>query len=42
VGFSQQFIINRLTKSEDDEPPPKDQKTKGSKKRVGAPQPSQA
>jgi YidC/Oxa1 family membrane protein insertase len=42
VGFSQQFIINRLTKSEDDEPPPADQKTKGSKKRVGAPQPSQA
>jgi YidC/Oxa1 family membrane protein insertase len=42
VGFSQQFIINRLTKSEDDEPPPADQKTKGSKKRVPAPQPSQA
>ncbi len=42
VGFSQQFIINRLTRSEDDEPPPADQKTKTSKKRVGAPQPSQA
>jgi YidC/Oxa1 family membrane protein insertase len=42
VGFSQQFIINRLTKSEDDEPPPADQRTKGSKKRVATPQPSQA
>ncbi|HKO60679.1 MAG TPA: membrane protein insertase YidC [Pyrinomonadaceae bacterium] len=42
VGFSQQFIINRLTRSEDDEPPPADQKTKGSKKRSAAPQPSQA
>ena len=40
VGFSQQFIINRLTKSEDDEPPPADQKTKGSKKRTTAPQPA--
>lgn len=42
VGFSQQFIINRLTKSEDDEPPPADQRTKGSRKRVASPQPSQA
>jgi YidC/Oxa1 family membrane protein insertase len=42
VGFSQQFIINRLTKSEDDEPPPADQRTKGSRKRVTSPQPSQA
>ncbi|HEY5883489.1 MAG TPA: membrane protein insertase YidC [Pyrinomonadaceae bacterium] len=41
VGFSQQFIINRLTKSEDDEPPA-DQKTKSSKKRTATPQPSQA
>lgn len=41
VGFSQQFIINRLTSS-DDEPPPADQKTKGSKKRAATPQPSQA
>jgi YidC/Oxa1 family membrane protein insertase len=42
VGFSQQFIINRLTRSEDDEPPPADQKTKGAKKRTATPQPSQA
>jgi YidC/Oxa1 family membrane protein insertase len=42
VGFSQQFIINRLTRSEDDEPPPADQKTKGAKKRAATPQPSQA
>ncbi len=43
VGFSQQFIINRLTKSEDDEPPPAEQRTKGSsKKSMPAPRPSQA
>ena len=42
VGFSQQFIINRLTRSEDDEPPPADQKSKGAKKRSATPQPSEA
>ena len=42
VGFSQQFIINRLTKSEDDEPPPAEP-TKGKpKKGMPAPRPSQA
>jgi membrane protein insertase Oxa1/YidC/SpoIIIJ len=28
VGFSQQFIINRLTKSEDDEEPPAQSRAK--------------
>jgi YidC/Oxa1 family membrane protein insertase len=43
VGFSQQFIINRMTKSEDDEPPPAEQRAKGgSKKGVATPRPSQA
>lgn len=43
VGFSQQFIINRLTKSEDDEPPPAEQKSKSSqKKSLTSPRPSQA
>jgi membrane protein insertase Oxa1/YidC/SpoIIIJ len=30
VGFSQQFIINRLTKSEDDEEPPAQSRAKRS------------
>lgn len=42
VGFSQQFIINRMTKSDDD-PPPAEQRAKGgSKKGVATPRPSQA
>jgi YidC/Oxa1 family membrane protein insertase len=43
VGFSQQFLINRLTKSEDDEPPPAEKRAKnGSRKGIGSPRPSQA
>jgi YidC/Oxa1 family membrane protein insertase len=32
VGFSQQFVINRFTKSEDDEPPAQPSGTGGRKK----------
>jgi YidC/Oxa1 family membrane protein insertase len=42
VGFSQQFIINRLTSSEDDAPPPSEQRVKGPKKSGASPRPSQA
>ena len=35
VGFSQQFIINRLTRSEDDVPPPtKNSPASGSRKKL--------
>jgi YidC/Oxa1 family membrane protein insertase len=37
VGFGQQFIINRLTKTEDDQPPPDGKKAKtGSTKKLNA------
>jgi len=43
VGFAQQFIINRLTKSEDDEQPPGEPRTNlAAKKRSATPRPSQA
>lgn len=45
VGFSQQFVINKLTQSDDDVPPPSEESTKGkgkSKKGVGPPKPAQA
>jgi YidC/Oxa1 family membrane protein insertase len=43
VGFAQQFIINRLTKSEDDEQPPGELRTNlAAKKRSATPRPSQA
>ncbi len=43
VGFSQQFLINHLTKSEDDEPPSAEKSAKnGSRKGIGNPRPSQA
>ncbi len=45
VGFSQQFVINKLTQSDDDVPPPSEENTKGkgkSKKGVGTPKPAQA
>lgn len=43
VGFSQQFLINRLTKSEDDEEPPKEKKAeKRSTKKLNAARVSEA
>ncbi len=43
VGFAQQFIINRMTKSEDDEQPPGEPRDKlTSKKRAASPKPAQA
>jgi YidC/Oxa1 family membrane protein insertase len=43
VGFSQQFLINRWTKPEDDEQPPAERNPKPSpKKGIGTPRPSQA
>ena len=43
VGFAQQFIINRLTKSEDDEQPPAEPRASlAAKKRTATPKPSQA
>lgn len=43
VGFSQQFVINKLTQSSDDEPPPAPQPSKGSpKKGAGTPKPARA
>jgi YidC/Oxa1 family membrane protein insertase len=43
VGFSQQFLINRWTKPEDDEPPPAEQRARsGPKKGIASPRPSQA
>jgi YidC/Oxa1 family membrane protein insertase len=43
VGFAQQFIINRLTKSEDDEQPPGEPRANlAAKKRAATPKPSQA
>lgn len=43
VGFSQQFLINRWTKPEDDEQPPAERNPKPSpKKGIGTPLPSQA
>ncbi|MDQ2937406.1 MAG: membrane protein insertase YidC [Acidobacteriota bacterium] len=43
VGFSQQFLINRWTKPEDDEQPPAELNPKPSpKKGIGTPRPSQA
>lgn len=43
VGFSQQFLINRWTKPEDDEQPPAERNPKPApKKGIGTPRPSQA
>jgi YidC/Oxa1 family membrane protein insertase len=43
VGFSQQFLINRWTKPEDDEQPPAERTAKPvTKKGLGTPRPSQA
>ncbi|MEP6741227.1 MAG: membrane protein insertase YidC [bacterium] len=43
VGFAQQFLINHLTKSEDDEPPPGEPRANlAAKKRAATPKPSQA
>ncbi len=43
VGFAQQFLINHLTKSEDDEQPPAEQRANlAAKKRTATPKPSQA
>lgn len=45
VGFSQQFVINKLNQSDDDTPPSPEQTTKGKKnlkKGVGTPKPAQA
>jgi len=43
VGFSQQFVINKLTQSSDDEPPPAEASGKGSpKKGMGTPKAAQA
>ena len=42
VGFSQQFLINRWTKSEDDEEPPANKSQPPVRKRTGAPVSSQA
>jgi YidC/Oxa1 family membrane protein insertase len=43
VGFSQQFVINKLTQSSDDEPPPAEPSGKGSpKKGMGTPKAAQA
>jgi YidC/Oxa1 family membrane protein insertase len=43
VGFAQQFIINRMTRSEDDEQPPGEPRASlAAKKRTAAPKPSQA
>jgi YidC/Oxa1 family membrane protein insertase len=43
VGFSQQFLINRWTKPEDDEQPPAERTPKPApKKGLGTPRPSQA
>lgn len=43
VGFSQQFVINKLTQSSDDQPPPAEPSGKGSpKKGMGTPKAAQA
>jgi YidC/Oxa1 family membrane protein insertase len=43
VGFSQQFLINKLTQSSDDSPPPAEPSGKGSpKKGMGTPKAAQA
>ena len=43
VGFAQQFLINHLTKSEDDEQPPAEPRANSTgKKRAAAPKPAQA
>jgi YidC/Oxa1 family membrane protein insertase len=43
VGFSQQFLINKLNQSDDDTPPPAEVKSKGGpKKGTGTPKPAQA
>ena len=43
VGFAQQFIINRMTQSEDDEQPPAEPRANlSTKKRTTTPKPSQA
>jgi YidC/Oxa1 family membrane protein insertase len=43
VGFSQQFVINKLTQSSDDEPPPAEPSGKGSpKKGMGTPKAARA
>ena len=43
VGFSQQFVINKLTQSSDDAPPPAEPSGKGSpKKGMGTPKAAQA
>lgn len=43
VGFSQQFLINRLTRSGDDQQPPPEKKSKPNKnKKLASPQVSQA
>ena len=42
VGFAQQFIINRMTKEDDEQPPGEPRANLASKKRVAAPKPSQA
>src|SRR6185436_4215233 len=40
VGFAQQFIINRMTKEDDDIPPPAELSKGGSKKGAGTPKPA--
>ena len=42
VGFAQQFIINRMTKEDDEQPPGEPRANLATKKRVAAPKPSQA
>jgi membrane protein insertase Oxa1/YidC/SpoIIIJ len=43
VGFGQQMLINRLTKSKDDEEPPPKQKAEARQtKKLGTPRVSQA
>jgi YidC/Oxa1 family membrane protein insertase len=42
VGFAQQFIINRMTKSEDDEQPPVEPRANLAAKKRATPKPSQA
>jgi YidC/Oxa1 family membrane protein insertase len=42
VGFAQQFLINHLTKSEDDPQPPAEPRANSAKKRTAAPKPAQA